>query len=151
MAGFPKWLLRIEMFKQIVVATDGSLHAKKAEDRAIDLAGIFGSELYGVFVADELRYRWADELEGELLEKITREGRRILEDFKKKAESRGVAVSLEILEGTPPEEIVAFAESRGADLIVVGSRGLSGAEKLALGSAAERVIRRAHCPVLVVR
>ncbi len=55
------------------------------------------------------------------------------------------------LEGDPPTEIVRFARDAGMDLIVMGTHGRSGAERLVLGSVAERVLRDAPCSVLVVK
>jgi nucleotide-binding universal stress UspA family protein len=49
------------------------------------------------------------------------------------------------------ENIVGLAEELGADLIVIGSRGLGGMKRLLMGSVSESVVRHAHCPVLVVR
>jgi nucleotide-binding universal stress UspA family protein len=53
--------------------------------------------------------------------------------------------------GEPAAEIVSFARSAGVDLVVVGTHGRTGLEHALMGSVAERVVRRAHCPVLTVR
>jgi nucleotide-binding universal stress UspA family protein len=53
--------------------------------------------------------------------------------------------------GYPATVILEEAEQRGADLIVIGTRGLSGLKHLLLGSIAERVVQKAHCPVLTVK
>lgn len=59
--------------------------------------------------------------------------------------------SVRIVHGSPGAAILTEAEALGVDLVVVGSRGLSGLDRLLLGSVAERVVRHAHCPVLVAR
>jgi nucleotide-binding universal stress UspA family protein len=56
-----------------------------------------------------------------------------------------------VAEGSPAEEIADFAERLGADLIVLPSHGRKGLRRLLIGSVAERVVRLAHCPVLVLR
>ncbi|MDX9840274.1 MAG: universal stress protein [Desulfobulbus sp.] len=56
----------------------------------------------------------------------------------------------EVLEGDPADRIVAFAAENQADLIVMGTHGARGIEKILLGSVAERVLKRAACPVLIV-
>ena len=56
----------------------------------------------------------------------------------------------EVLEGDPADRIVAFAADQQADLIVMGTHGARGIEKILLGSVAERVLKRAACPVLIV-
>ena len=53
--------------------------------------------------------------------------------------------------GVPDEEIVIKAEELGADLVVLGSRGLGGIRRALMGSVSESVVRNAHCTVLVVR
>lgn len=56
-----------------------------------------------------------------------------------------------VLEGSPPDVIVDHADAVNADMIVMGSLGRTGLQRLLVGSVAERVVRAAHCPVLVVR
>jgi len=63
----------------------------------------------------------------------------------------GVTVTTEVSVGNPARTIAKIAAERGADLIVMGTRGRGGFAHLLLGSVAERVIRTAHCPVLTVR
>ncbi len=60
-------------------------------------------------------------------------------------------IDCHVLHGNPGGEIIRFAESRGTDLVVIGSQGLAGMSRLLLGSVAEKVMRRTECPVLVVR
>ncbi len=61
------------------------------------------------------------------------------------------ALELQVLVGDPGEEIAEFAQDIGADLIVMPSHGRTGLKRILIGSVAERVIRLAHCPVLVLR
>ncbi|MEK7715145.1 MAG: universal stress protein, partial [candidate division NC10 bacterium] len=63
----------------------------------------------------------------------------------------GIPVRWALEVGVPFEEIVKAAEKEGADMIVMGTHGRSGLNRLLLGSVAERVIRLAPCPVLTVR
>jgi nucleotide-binding universal stress UspA family protein len=60
-------------------------------------------------------------------------------------------VPIEILFGDPGNEIASYAEQVNADLIVMPSHGRTGLSRLLIGSVAERVVRLAHCPVLVLR
>ncbi len=77
---------------------------------------------------------------------------RKLAQWKAKAEDiSGGTVSSQLIEGTAGKEIVRFAREGGLDLIVVGTHGRTGVRHLVLGSVAERVVREAHCPVLVAR
>jgi nucleotide-binding universal stress UspA family protein len=56
-----------------------------------------------------------------------------------------------LMSGRADEEIIVRAEQVGADLVVVGSRGLGGIRRALMGSVSDSVVRHAHCPVLVVR
>ncbi len=63
----------------------------------------------------------------------------------------GVRCERHHLEGHPAEEVLRFAEEEGVDLIVVGSHGRTGLSRMLMGSVAEEIVRRAECPVLVVK
>ena len=70
---------------------------------------------------------------------------------KQMGEEVGVEVESLVLEGKPAEKIVEYAEENDIDLIVMGTMGKSGLDRILLGSVAERVVRISHTPVLVVR
>jgi nucleotide-binding universal stress UspA family protein len=65
------------------------------------------------------------------------------------AKYRGIDIEIDI--GDPGQQIADFAQQEGADLIVLPSHGRTGLGRLLIGSVAERVVRLAHCPVLVLR
>ena len=142
------------MFHKILVPIDFSDHSKAALESAIQLAKTFGAELcllhcyainpggvspYGVSLPptyfDEIRDAARQKLD-RWLEKVTAEG----------IKARPLLSSV-----CPSEEIPLMAEELGSDLIVMGTRGLSGFKHLMLGSVAERTLRAAPCPVLTVR
>ena len=62
-----------------------------------------------------------------------------------------VEVETQVLEGNPAVEITKFASDNGVDLIVVGTLGKSGIDRILLGSTAEKIVRIAPCPVLVIK
>jgi nucleotide-binding universal stress UspA family protein len=70
---------------------------------------------------------------------------------KEAAQKEGVAVKAFVLSGRPADAIIETAQEKNADLIVLGSHGRTGVERLLMGSVAERVIVLASCPVLVVK
>lgn len=77
----------------------------------------------------------------------------LFEDARERAEETGFAgdVVTRTVVGTPARSIVAYAEEENVDYVVMGSHGRSGVSRVLLGSVAESVVRRAPCPVLVVR
>lgn len=128
------------MYKKILVAYDGSDHAKKAIQHAVEIAKAFGSALYIITVAVDPS------------QVSVEKARRTAEEGARQASSLGVSVAeMEVRTGAPATEILNYAEEREVDLIVMGSRGLSAIQRLVLGSVSQAVVSRARVPVLVVR
>ena len=137
-------------FKKILVGFDGSAQAQKAIDTALALAQTLDSKLLVFAVARPPEPATMVELDAMLDD--ARE--HFEEQFKKIAQhARDLDVELEtdIAVGHPVEQIVHRAETDHVDLIVLGRRGKSRFEKMLVGSTAEKVLRYAHCPVMVVR
>jgi nucleotide-binding universal stress UspA family protein len=131
------------MFKKIMVPTDGSTFAAKAEDMAISLAKSFNATVVAVHVIDDkLIYPF------EVLED---EGNTILNKVTKKGEKEDVKVQEVLLVGKPSHDMCKIAEKSGVDLIVIGSHGRTGLEKLLMGSVAESILKSVKVPVLVVK
>lgn len=144
------------MFKHILVPVDGSETSLHAVAKAAGLAKAFGSEVTAVYVLDPYPFTGvgADFAYGQAqyLSAATAEANTALEAVKKQMDEAGVDVKTMVGEGHAVHEgIVRVGDSVGADLIVMGSHGRRGLEKLVLGSVAQRVLSAARIPVLVVR
>lgn len=142
------------MFTHILLASDGSECALKAAAAAATLARKFDARLtlinvyqpiptvgpYGEIVNVELNEKYVATLQEHAISPVGR----IVE---------GMGVPHQSLQkvGQPAAEIVRVAEEEGCDLIVLGSRGLSGVQAFLLGTVSDRVVHHAHCPVLVVK
>lgn len=140
--------------RQIIIATDGSETANEAADFGIEMIGCSGAKVYAVYVIDTTPYRsvpldkiWSDKV----LEEFEKEGREATSYIEKIGKAAGVEVESRVLKGHPAEKIVTFAEDNNIDMIIMGSLGKSGYERVLLGSVSEKVIRHAKIPVLVVR
>jgi nucleotide-binding universal stress UspA family protein len=140
--------------KKILIATDGSETAKKAADFGIQIAGLSGAKVYSVYVIDTTPYYsipldqvWSKEV----YEQLETMGNEITLDVVKTAITAGLEAESVVLKGDPAERIVNFAEEQHVDIIVVGSHGIGGFERLVIGSVSEKVVRHAKVPVLVVR
>lgn len=136
----------------ILLATDGSEDAELARTTAVDVANSTDSELHLVTVT--LGYPTYDVGKPEVVEQLTDQARRILEDQVQKIEQAGGKVAgqhLRIAERYRSQQIVRVAEEIGAGLIVMGSRGLGGVRRALMGSVSDSVVRHAHCPVMIVR
>jgi nucleotide-binding universal stress UspA family protein len=131
------------MFKTIIVPTDGSKFAEKAEDVAISIAKNFNGKLVVLHVIDEkLIYPF------EVLED---EGKNILKNASKKAEEQGITADTVLIVGDPTHDMSKIVEKTGADLVVIGTHGKTGLEKFLMGSVAENVTKTVEVPVLLVK
>ena len=143
------------MFKKILVGTDFSEPSDAARRTAIELARRLGAELEIVHVEEPLpAYAFSEGALPDLprlQEEVRSWAEREVEQQAKEARAAGVPVTTAVLLGTPANAIVEAARTDGADLIVVGTHGRTGFERILLGSVAERVVRTASCPVLTVR
>ena len=139
------------MFECIIYATDGSDHARKALAYARDLAKLHDAKLFVIHaypsVSDLLGYKEFDAV----LARRLADANKIIEEAGKELELAGLTFQTELLEGPMAEAIINVAETRGADLIILGARGMSSIEGLLLCSVSQKVIHHATCPVLVVR
>jgi nucleotide-binding universal stress UspA family protein len=139
------------IFQRILIAVDRSLIASHAAGLGVELARKHGSEVAFVHVVNRLLGFTADAGTDAnvLLALAARDGKSLLADLRQRASLRP-APSEFIPIGKPAIEIIKIARDWQADLIVLGSHGRIRIPRLLLGSVAEKVMRRAPCPVLVV-
>ena len=138
---------------RILVAVDGSACADNAFESASDLAKQFDSKLYAICV---VHVPWLLGVDKEIAPAIERqletEAQLTLSKYYTLAKSRhGIEFEAIVAKGRPQQIIVDTAKVKDIDLIVIGSRGLSGVKGLFLGSVSHDVVRIAKQPVLVVR
>ena len=151
----------MSLFKGILVAVDGSPNSSRAADMAIDMAKKTGAHLFVLSVIPTPVYA-STGVQGAVGSGTVAEG--ILDRSKKdaeafvatvvsKAEAEGLKVRGETMENVPSvvEAISDYAQEWRVDVVVVGTRGLSGFRKLVLGSVSSGLASHAPCSVLVVR
>ncbi|HEX5763111.1 MAG TPA: universal stress protein [Solirubrobacterales bacterium] len=145
------------MFTRIVVGTDGSETAAAAVRQAIDIAKLSGAELSIVSAYEPVSgRRLQDEQQGVPQDVQHVVGPRedvnlTLDAAAAEVRKEGVDVQTHPVEGNPGEAILGVAEETGADLIVVGNKGMTGARRFLLGSVPNNVSHHAPCSVLIVR
>jgi nucleotide-binding universal stress UspA family protein len=141
------------MAQTIVVGTDGSEPAERAVREAIDIAARDGAELHVVTAFhDQAMFRERIESGATTVEINLQEvGESVAARAVREAEAAGVKVTSHAHEGDPAEAILDTAKEQNADLIVVGSRGLTGAQRFLLGSVSQKVMEHAACNVMIVR
>jgi universal stress protein A len=133
--------------RKILVPIDFSDCSKKALDYAIPFARQFGAELNLLHVVEP--YPAIPEMAPYDAENIE-DGRLELEALRKDLGNVGPCSTL-VRKGAPPTEITSAARDLDADLIIISTHGRTGLSRVFLGSTAERVVRSAPCPVLIVR
>lgn len=139
------------MYNQILLAVDGSDHSLRAAKQAVKLAsGSTESQVTIVFVADY------DNAKNEVLHsgssmELDLQRRKKLQPVEEKMAAASIRYKVEILHGTPGPAIVEYANKEGFDVLVIGSRGLNSLQEMVLGSVSHKVVKRANCPVLIVK
>jgi len=135
--------------KKVLLAVDGSPDAAVAARAAADVCEVAGAELH---VAHAWHTVPTARLQAFMRAELRRIGEEVLEEQVSRLGSAGVDVAAaHLLEGRASDEILDLSERIEAGMIVVGSRGRGGVERLILGSVSEAVVHHARCPVLVLR
>ncbi len=141
-------------FHTVVVPVDFSDHSSAALDLAIELTRAAQGKIH-LLHAYELPLGaippYGVAVPPALLGQVRDAAARKLEKSAQRVEAAGVACETQVLHAAPADAIVEVASSIGADLIVMGTRGLTGFKHVLLGSVAERTVRTAPCPVLTIR
>ena len=141
-------------FLKILVPVDFSDHSNTAQETAVEIAKTVGAKIWllhcyrlhpgGVSpygIAAPASYQ--DDVREAVMHR--------LRESQEKVEAEGVLAEATVLSEFPPQGIAEMAQGIGADLIVMGTRGLTGIQHVMLGSVAERTVRLAPCPVLTVK
>ena len=141
------------MYKRILLPLDGSELAERALPHAIAQAQGFGAELVLLRVAENIPH--APGVSAADLERVRKQTVSRAEEYlvrvAKQVREQGVQVESTIVEGRPSVEITRLAETDHIDMIVLCTRGRSGLSRWLMGSVADRVVRGATVPVLLVR
>ena len=138
---------------KILCPIDFSQHAGLVVEWAIHLAQEHGSEvllLHAYHLPVEFQQLEGAYLPPDFWDSVKEEAERSLAVYGAKIRAASVPVTEIVREGYPASAILEEAREENADIVVMGSRGLSGLKHLLLGSVAERVVQKAHCPVLTL-
>ncbi|AGN00030.1 universal stress protein [Salinarchaeum sp. Harcht-Bsk1] len=138
------------MYDTVLVATDGSGPATRAVTHALEQAERSNAELHAIYVVDTARYAEPALSSAELATTEMEEwGQQELDEVAERAESLDVDVLTRSCHGRPYIEIIEYADTIDADLIVVGYQGHSHSDPGQIGSVTDRVVSNAGRPVLV--
>jgi nucleotide-binding universal stress UspA family protein len=147
------------MFKTIVVGTDGSATAGIAVQRAIDIAALSGGTLHVVHAYRTVSLGTASiaasgggptvDMEA-VNHELAEQASLICTHAAQAAERQGFSVEVHAAAGDPADAILTIAKDCGADLVVVGNRGMNGARRFVLGSVPNKVSHHCPCDLLIV-
>ena len=139
------------LFSRILVAVDNSDYAMKAFEYAIQLARAVNAKVFVVHVVQNPAMTDALVSVSELKTSFKKQGSKLLTSLSSTAEAKfGITVETILEEGDPPKVILDTAKKFSANIIVIGSRGLSQIKELLLGSVSHSVTKHADIQVLVV-
>ena len=144
-----------------MIATDGSDCSKPAIDKAIELARLSGGTVYAVHVVSTA---YLYPMDGNYFssigvnpywermhEALKEQGHQAVNYVKDLGKKRGISVESILLEGNPPAELILYAEEERMDIVIVGTLGKTGLNRMLLGSVAGNLISHLKVPVMVVR
>ncbi|MEF8812531.1 MAG: universal stress protein [Halovenus sp.] len=140
------------MYDDILLPTDGSSATVQALDHALAIAEDQDATVHALYVLDKRHYLAAAEgMKDEIRRSLSEEGERALEEARVRIEDHGIDATTQRVEGIPHKTIVDYATEEAIDLIVMGTHGKTGRDRVAsLGSTTERVVKNSETPVLVV-
>jgi universal stress protein A len=145
----------VSAFETILLTTDFSVLSARAVEPALAIADRFGSKIVVLYVVEDRLPPFVDEYTGismeEILQAHTERARREMDRFVERNLPGPSEVETLVATGMPSTEVVRVAEERGVGLIVMATHGRGFVSHALFGSTAERVLRRAPCPVLTVR
>jgi nucleotide-binding universal stress UspA family protein len=142
--------------KRILCPLDFSEFSVRAYRHALSLAEHYRSKLIAQHIVEVWRHPSASfaataSLYDEYCQSLVGNGKEQLQEFVKNHTHNEVQLELVVDQGIAPDSILSFAQEQKSDLIVMGTHGLRGFDRLMLGSVTDRVMRKAICPVLAVR
>jgi nucleotide-binding universal stress UspA family protein len=152
-------------FKKIMIATDGSTCSMLAADKGIELARLSKGTVYAVYVMStayttliERDYvsstgmnPYYESIYENMHEAMKKIGQQAVDYVKNLGESRGTNMETVVLEGNPSEELIRYAEEEQMDVIIMGTIGKKGLDRLLLGSVTGNLVRHSKVPVMVIR
>jgi len=145
----------MKTIKKILYATDFSESSLPAGDYALTLARLAGAEVHVLHVIGEFTDRRKSMIQPESMALLEREVEiqafKEMEGFCREVFDDEIPYTTEVVMGHPFEEIIKLAQQSAFDLIVVGTHGRTGLERVFVGSTAERLVRRSPIAVLTVR
>lgn len=149
-----------KQYQNIMVPYDGSTYSQKALKTSIEIARKFDSLIYLVNVVDitsvsppgQIRSKETRKTLDQIKESIKASAESYLQKIQKDYKNSKVTIKGFVLEGDVSEKLLKFTQDKGINLIIIGSKGMSGISKImTLGSVSRKISELAKCPTIIVR
>ena len=147
-------------YKKIMIATDGSDCSNLAIEKGIALARLSGGTVYAVYVMSTV---YLFDMDGgayssvgtnpyweSIREAFKNQGQQAVDDVKGLGEEKVIKVKAILLEGNPSNELIRYADEEKMDIVIMGTLGKTGLDRILLGSVAGNLVRHSKVPVMVV-
>ncbi len=147
-------------YKKIMIATDGSDCSNLAIDKGIELARLSGGTVYAVYV---MSTAYLFDMDGgayssvgtnpywaSIRKALKNQGQQAVDYIKNLGEAKGINVQSILLEGNPSEELIRYANEEKMDIVIMGTHGKIGVNRMLMGSVAGNLVRHSKIPVMVV-
>lgn len=139
------------MYNRILLAVDGSENSIRATKEAVKIAASSPNcKVEVVTVADFSKVK-SEILHAQGKEELELKRRKKLSAIEEQLQLSNVSYKVKILHGEPGPTIIEYANKEKVELVIIGSRGLNSLQEMVLGSVSHKVVKRVHCPVLVVK
>lgn len=139
------------MYKNILLAVDGSEHSLRATKEAVKIASLInGCSVEALYVVDYDQAK-QEVLHSQGKEELELQRRKRLAPIEEMLKEANISYRTKLLHGDPGPTIVEHANKGEFDLVVIGSRGLNTFQTMVLGSVSHKVMKRVNCPVLMVK
>ena len=138
------------MYEDILLPTDGSESMDAVIEHAADIAARRDATVHALYVIDDRSFlTLQDDMKGDVVDGLRTEGETATTAVASQLEADGVTVRTAIRKGNPADELLAYADEKGIDLVVMGTHGAD-YERNMLGSVSQKVVTMSAAPVLTV-
>ena len=140
------------MYDAVLIPTDGSEATETVLDHGLEFARRYEATVHGLYVIDRRQYLGAeDAVQADVEADLRTEGEHAVAVLAERAAEAGVDAETAVVEGVPDKDIVEYVTDHDVDVVVMGTHGRTGRDKLArMGSVTERVLKNAPVPVFVI-
>lgn len=138
------------LYENILIPTDGSKNAEVAVEHAVQIAEKFDATAHVLYVIDT-RVKTSGDIWTNMLGELEDIGERATESIAGQINEKELKSVKNVTDGIPHKEIIDYAKEKDIDLIVMGTQGRTGLDRILVGSTAENVIRNSEVPVMTVR